>query len=276
VTRPEEPTDARPLKVRISDDVRARIASGAYPAGTQLPTLDALAAEYGCSLAAVRDALTLLRQQGLVVTRQGRGSFVRAEAGTRRRLTRGRTVSRDPRRGYVFPAAAAPDEPWQTHGHPHRAPVPAPAPVAAILNLPGGSEVLRRRRVTSPAGETPFQLADTWIHPAAVADAPRVADADTGPGGYLDRLEEAGHGPLLWTETMSVRTPTPEEARLLEIPPSLPVVELTRVGTSARTHRPVEVTVCTIPSDRVELVADLERDPTARWPTTPTTPATPT
>ncbi len=269
MTRANEPTDARPLTVRIADDIRARIESGAYSAGMQLPTLDDLAVEYGCSLAAVRAALDLLRQQGLVITRQGRGSFVRDVTAARRRITRGRAVTRDPRRGYVFPAAARPDEPWAAHGQPRAATVPVPAAVAEVLGVPPNAEVLRRRRVTSPVGEPPFQLVDTWIHPDAVADAPQVAEPDTGPGGYLDRLEEAGHGPLSWTETIRIRTPSREEARLLEIPPSLPVLDLTRVGRSARTARPVEATVCVIPSDRVEIVSELDRDPTAHWPTTP-------
>lgn len=269
MSRANEPTDARPLAVRISDDIRARVESGAYPAGMQLPTLDELAAEYGCSLAAVRAALALLRQQGLVMTRQGRGSFVRDVTQERRRVSRGRTVTRDPARGYIFPAAARSDERWTTHGQPRAAEFPIPAAVAGVLAVPPGSEVLRRRRVTSPADEPPFQLVDTWIHPAAVADAPQTAEPSTGPGGYLDRLEEAGHGPLSWVETIRVRTPSREEARLLEIPPTLPVLELTRVGTSARTGQPVEATVCVIPSDRVDLVSELERDTSARWPTSP-------
>ncbi|WP_083390826.1 GntR family transcriptional regulator [Parafrankia soli] len=269
MSRANEPTDARPLAVRISDDIRARIETGEYPAGMQLPTLDDLATEYGCSLAAVRPALDLLRQQGLVVTRQGRGSFVRDVTQGRRRITRGRAVTRDPSRGYVFPAAARPDEPWTVHGQPRAAVVPIPAAVAEILAVPSGANVLRRRRVTSPAGEPPFQLVDTWVHPDAVADAPQVAEPHTGPGGYLDRLEEAGHGPLSWTETIRIRMPSREEARLLEIPPTLPVLDLTRVGASAQTTQPVEATVCVIPSDRVELVSELERDSSAQWPTDP-------
>jgi len=269
MSRANEPTDARPLAVRIADDIRGRIEVGALAAGEQLPTLDELAEQYGCSLAAVRSALGLLRQQGLVVTRQGRGSFVRDITVGRRRLTRGRAVTRDRRRGYVFPAAARPDEPWAPHGRPHAAPAPVPASVAEVLGVAPNSEAVRRRRVMSPVGEPPFQLVDTWIHPDGVTDAPQVAEPDTGPGGYLDRLEEAGHGPISWSETIRVRMPSQEEARLLEIAPSLPVLDLTRVGTSARTERPIEATVCVIPSDRVEIVADLDRDPSAHWPTTP-------
>ena len=38
------PTDARPLQVRIADEIRARIETGEYTPGQQLPTLDELAA----------------------------------------------------------------------------------------------------------------------------------------------------------------------------------------------------------------------------------------
>src|SRR5690606_41348469 len=89
---------------------------------------------------------------------------------------------------------------WQAHGRPRVSAEPIPARPAELLGVDQGTPVVRRRRVTSPAGEPPFQIADTWIHPDAVADAPQVAERDTGPGGYLDRLEEAGHGPLGWTE----------------------------------------------------------------------------
>ncbi|WP_239376254.1 MULTISPECIES: GntR family transcriptional regulator [unclassified Frankia] len=264
-----EPTDARPLSVRIADSLRGRIESGDLAQGDQIPTLDALAAEFGCSLAAVRPALDLLRQQGLIITKHGRGSFVRDASTERRRITRGRMVMRDPARGYVFPAAGRPDEPWQTHGQPQAAAATAPTPIAAILNVPAGAKVVRRRRVTSPAAEAPFQLVDTWIHPDGIVDAPQAGEPDTGPGGYLDRLEEVGHGPITWHEVFRVRQPSREEARLLEIAPTLPVVELSRVGSSAKTGKPIEVTVCVIPSDRVEFETELQRDKSARWPTTP-------
>jgi GntR family transcriptional regulator len=123
-----------------------------------------------------------------------------------------------------------------------------------------------------PTGEPPFQLVDTWIHPDAVADAPQVAEPNTGPGGYLDRLEQAGHGPITWTEIARVRMPSREEAALLGISTAVPVLELTRVGTSARTGAAIEATVCVIPGDRVELVTVLQREPSAKWPIRPATP----
>ena len=55
---------------------------------------------------------------------------------------------------------------------------------------------MRRLRVTGPETEPPFQINDSWIHPRGVADAPEVANQEPGPGGWLYRLEIAGHGPI--------------------------------------------------------------------------------
>lgn len=218
---------------------------------------------YGVGTGVIREALNLLKVDGLITVTKKRGIIVR-ERGQRRRVERGNLVTRDPARGYIFPAAAGPKEPWQAHGKPHREIVPIPERPAELLGLDAGTEVLRRRRVTSPTGEPPFQLVDTWITPAGVESAPQVAEAQTGPGGYLDRLEEAGHGPITWTERLRVRMPTVEEARLVDMPDAMPVMEISRVGVSAKTSSPVEVTVVVIPADRVEIVTPLKRAPSAR------------
>ena len=228
-----------------------------------MPSYEELSRAYGVGSGVIQAALGVLKAEGLVTVARKAGIVVRPR-GPRRRVQRGRTVQRDAH-GYVFPAWT-PGEPWQVHGRPRRDTVPITARAAELLGLEEGTEVLRRRRVTSPEGEPPFQLADTWVHPAVLEDAPRVAEPDTGPGGYLDRLEESGHAPISWREHMRVRMPTSEEARLVDMPDSMPVLEVARVGTSARTGAPVEVTVCVIPADRVELVADLRRAPSARWP----------
>jgi GntR family transcriptional regulator len=60
--------------------------------------------------------------------------------------------------------------------------------------------------------------------------------------------------------------PAKDEADLLQIPLTLPVLEIVRVGRSARDDQPIEVTVQVIPSDRVETVQVLHRDASAAWP----------
>lgn len=253
---------------QLAAELRAKIQDGTYPPGSTLPQLKAYAVELGIHHETVRVAYKQLEKEGLIRTIQRTGSVV-LEPPVRRRITRGVTITRDPARGYVFPAASRPDEPWQVHGRPFRKTIPAPAQVTDLFELEPGTEVLRRRRITSPAGEPPFQLVDTWLSPDAVATAPRIAEASPGPGGYLDRLEEAGHGPIEWEETSRVRMPDREEGRLLEIALSIPVLESTIVGTSALTSKPVEVTIRVIPGDRVELAGKLQRGESAEWPVDP-------
>lgn len=248
----------------VAAELRRAIAEGRYRPGDTLPRLETIAEEHGVAYQTVRAAIRLLRSEGLVESTRRRGTVVLARE--RRRVARGNLVARDPARGYVMPAASRPDEPWQVHGQPHREVLPCPDRVAELLDIEPGTEVLRRRRVTSPQDEAPFQLVDTWIHPRGVADAPQVAEADTGPGGYIDRLEEAGHGPLSWTEYLRVRMPDPDEAHEVGMPTAMPVMEIARVGTSAMTKAPVEVTICVIPADRVEVVTPLRRARSARWP----------
>lgn len=70
---------------RVHHQLRARIASGEYAANTRLPGEHDLAARYGVSRPVVREALRRLRDDGLVFSRQGAGTFVRgaeAEKGT--------------------------------------------------------------------------------------------------------------------------------------------------------------------------------------------------
>lgn len=65
---------------RIVQDVRDRIRSGEWIAGTKLPSTRELAEEYGVAAGTVQRALTELRAAGLVYSHQGRGSFVTSTA----------------------------------------------------------------------------------------------------------------------------------------------------------------------------------------------------
>jgi GntR family transcriptional regulator len=60
--------------------------------------------------------------------------------------------------------------------------------------------------------------------------------------------------------------PLADEADLLQIATRAVVIEIARVGTLAKTQAPVEVTICIIPAERVEIITPLERDHTAQWP----------
>ena len=77
-----------PLYYRVFSALRARIDSGQYPVGGQLPTESALTAEFGVGRHTVRTALQQLEQEGLITRLAGRGTFVCAtQSAARSRWT---------------------------------------------------------------------------------------------------------------------------------------------------------------------------------------------
>ncbi|WP_093176274.1 UTRA domain-containing protein [Sinosporangium album] len=171
--------------------------------------------------------------------------------------------------GYSFPSASG-REVWKHHVLPKASVEPLADPrIAKMLGVPAGSSVMRRFRVTGPESEPPFQINISWIHPRGVAAAPEVASQTRGPGDWLYQLEQAGHWPISWVEFHRARMPTKNEAGLLEIPTSLPVLEIVRQGISGQDGQPIEVTEYIVASDRVETVHVLHRDASAQdpWPT---------
>jgi GntR family transcriptional regulator len=73
------------------------------------------------------------------------------------------------------------------------------------------------------------------------ADGTKIEQADTGPGGIYARLEENGHVLAHFTEEVGARMPTPEERRILEIGPGVPVLTVLR---TAYDTNDVAVEVC--------------------------------
>ncbi|MFG3418191.1 GntR family transcriptional regulator [Micromonospora sp. NPDC048063] len=64
----------------IADELRERIQSGAIPPGALLPTESKLVIEFRASRGTIRQAISVLRQAGLISTEHGRGSSVKAPA----------------------------------------------------------------------------------------------------------------------------------------------------------------------------------------------------
>jgi GntR family transcriptional regulator len=248
----------------IADDLRRRIESGEFPAGATLPRYEDLSTEYDTGRSTLTSALRVLEEEGYVQPVMKRGLVVR-DRSTRRRLTRRTLIAHTPDGGYRFPAAED-GERWTAHGTPSATWEATPPRVAEALEVELGSPAMRRRRVMSPEGEPPWSVTDTWIPQEITAEAPEAGQKNTGRGGVLRRIEEAGHGPLSWTEGARAAMPGREEARLLGISRHMPVMEILRVGRSARTGKVVEATLYTIPCDRIEIQAELQRGPSAEWP----------
>ncbi|MFD5898615.1 GntR family transcriptional regulator [Streptomyces sp. NPDC060366] len=213
----------------IAADLRQQISEGRYMPGNKLPMLTELQTTYGAGYQTVRSAIALLEQEGLVVAVRRRGTIVR-ERPEKKRVTRSRQVFRD-EIGYYFDPTA---QPWVALKPPAVRWDIVPVDLAAMMGLGTGSEVLIRDRVMGdPETRKPKQLATSYL-PADVARGTRLAEADTGPGGIYDRLEEMGHRPLHWREGVSARMPSPEEAQALNLPADVgvPLLRVVRVAAS--------------------------------------------
>jgi len=69
-------TNAGKLYVQIATLMRQRITSGQWPADSRVPTLEELAREFQVAVVTVRQAVSILEEEGLVWRRQGKGTFV--------------------------------------------------------------------------------------------------------------------------------------------------------------------------------------------------------
>lgn len=65
---------------QVAGRLRAAIASGEIAVGERLGSVRQIAREYQVSAGTVQQALRVLREEGLITTWQGRGTFVRADA----------------------------------------------------------------------------------------------------------------------------------------------------------------------------------------------------
>jgi len=243
------PTDARPLQVRVADDIRAKIEAGEYAPGQQLPTYDALADTYLCSLAVVRKAADLLKQQGLLITVQGKGTFVRERARARRHGTDRYSRSRWSSGSAILVAEAARQGLEASQLMRFLGTTPAPAAAAERLGIETGTPVHVRRRTTLIDGR-PNQLADSYYEAALAEAVPALKEEDTGPGGGFARIEEAGYRLARIREEIALRMPTGPESAALQLPEGTPVAELVRTVYDPR-GRPLEVMIAVIAGDMV-------------------------
>ncbi|GAB3478708.1 GntR family transcriptional regulator [Amycolatopsis cihanbeyliensis] len=75
-------TSGVPAFRQVAADLRERIAAGQYTPGSRLPSERELVDTYGVSRPTIRDAVNMLRAEGIVTAEHGRGAFM-ADAAAR-------------------------------------------------------------------------------------------------------------------------------------------------------------------------------------------------
>ncbi|WP_191971279.1 GntR family transcriptional regulator [Micromonospora aurantiaca (nom. illeg.)] len=91
----------------IADELRRRIESRAIPSGSLLPAESALTTEFRASRGTIRQAIAVLRDEGLVATEHGRGTYANPNRpdgpGEEPKVeTRERQVAADPELAALF------------------------------------------------------------------------------------------------------------------------------------------------------------------------------
>lgn len=244
----------RPVFKQIADQLRAAIQSGDLEPGQQLPSEQELIETHGVARGTIRQAMNLLRSEGLVRTEHGRGSFVRDRPPVRR-LAHDRFARRHRDRGrgaYLAELEAEGRVPEVEVLEVRR--VKASDSVAVWLQLAMGADVLVRRRRYLADGE-PMEVATSYV-PWELAEGTLIAQPDTGPGGIYARLEEGGHRLKRFSEEVTARMPTLAEIRALRLQPGVPVIRVVRVAYDTN-EVPIEACDTVMAADRYTLSYEL-------------------
>jgi GntR family transcriptional regulator len=249
-----DPTSDRPVFKQIADGLRASIVSGELEAGAKVPSEQALIDRYGVARGTIRDAVEVLRSEGLVRTEHGRGSFVRDRPPVRR-LAHDRFARRHRERGKAaYLAELEADGRVAEVEVLEVGRVKAPDDVAVWLQLSMGADVVIRRRRYLADGE-PMELASSYL-PWELAEGTPITEPNTGPGGVYARLEEGGHRLKRFSEEVTARMPSVDEIRALRLQPGVPVIRLVRVAYDTD-ERPVEACDTVMAADRYVLSYEL-------------------
>jgi GntR family transcriptional regulator len=209
---------------------------------------------YGAARGTVRQAINLLKAEGLIEVEHGRGSFVRPSPPVKR-LGHDRFARRHREAGkaaFIVEVEGEGRQPLVEMLQLRRG--KAPAEIGSRLGLEAEAPVLVRYR-RYLADNQPLELATSYV-PWELANGTPMTRKNPGPGGIYARLEERGHRLERFTEDVAARMPTPDEARLLRLGAGVPVFQLIRTAYDTG-GQPVEVCDTVMAADRYVLSYEL-------------------
>ncbi len=190
---------------QIADHLRGRITEGEFSPGDLLPSGRDLCEQFGVSRATVIKAMDILRNDGVVTSRQGAG-FTVVETPVARPAGRRGTGSRVTE-GQPFRRLGTP-----TKEQPSRR-------IAYALQLSQDQSALRRARMMVLDDGVPFTLVTAWFPPDVADACPRLSNQGPiaeGTTNYVTRC--TGRSPVRGVDVSTVRLATDEEAVELGVP----------------------------------------------------------
>ena len=201
------------LYKQVTDAIRDDITQGVYGPGEALPSETRMLEQYGVSRTTLRQALVILRTEGLIEIQHGKGSFVRSRSTTAAALNRPRT------------------EPLHTIGEARIFRQDADATTAALTGIPEGSAMyVCETTATDPTAGR--RVRTRTLLPFTAAEGTTL---ETDPFPQRPALLAAlsgRHGKLTATEHVTARMPTPDESKALALPDITPILETVVVTAS--------------------------------------------
>jgi GntR family transcriptional regulator len=241
---------AHPKYQQIADRLRAQMASGALVPGERLPSEPDLATEYDASRNTVRLAIALLINQGLVVSRQGLGTFVvEPTKPFTALLSRIHAPPKEQHASMSMPVVSpAADESEMVRLIVETG--SASPSVAEKLDLaPGDLVVVRRSQYF--IGEVPWQLINSY-YPSDLAKGSALEQAGEIEAGSVSLLGELGYPQQGFVDEIGARMPNAREFDFFKLASGMPVIVVNR--TSYTTDRPIRLTRYIYRADRVRLL----------------------
>lgn len=184
--------------------------AGNFSPGEQLPSTPHLVERYSAANPTIQKALRSLKEEGFLYSEQGKGVYVRNRQPFLVEVSPFFTPSPG---GYSYDILEVAEV------HPSRE-------VAEGLLISTDATAVIRRRLTRHRGE-PVEL-DLSYYPADIAAGTELAAHNRIRGGAPRALADLGYPQRYFTDRVSVRMPTTEEVKLLDLP-NVPVIRQFRV-----------------------------------------------
>ncbi|MGH3318850.1 MAG: GntR family transcriptional regulator [Streptosporangiaceae bacterium] len=241
---------------RVADELRRGIQGGVYSPGDRLPAETELVDRFRASLPTIRQAMGVLRAEGLIESRHGVGTFVkktrRLQRRSRRRYGRARAdqqlLTSHLRHEITFVGRAA-----------------APAHIAELMDVKEGTEVvMRRRTLYDKSTDQPEEVGASYL-PVEVAAGTFLEEPEVVPKALFLCVEDLADRHYAWARDHWIsRLPQAEEADILELAPGAPVIHVMHVA-RAEDGTVLEVSESVWPADRIMLIDDypIEREATS-------------
>lgn len=234
-----------PLYIQLAEILRERIIRGEAEKGRAIASETDLTQQWGVSRVTVRKALERLKEEGLTITQQGKGTFVRGEF-IRQGLARLETLDESIIKQGFDTSMEIIDFGFQK----------APEDIAKALEIRGQEPVLVITRRHLVRGE-PIALVTVYV-PEPYARLITKEEAAKKPV-YRILPEKLGVEIGQGVQIIQARNSTDEEAKLLEVPPGFALLVCKRI-TTLTTGNPATYAIFLYRGDRFGFEISLPRE----------------